>query len=120
MVARKAPALGVVVVEVSASLAFFGIPSLSLAPAAFCTTACPFAFAIAFSIAAVCFARPFACSFSSSHLRHSCCKLLLYHGIHICDGALHSGEIGRVMKMEAGKCLLALQVGEREATLFGC
>ena len=119
MVARKAPALGVVVVVVSASLAFLGIPSLSLAPAAFCTTACRFAFTFSLSIAAVCFARPFACSFSSSHLRHGCCKLLLYDGIGVCEGALHGGEIGRVMQVKVGDSTLPLFVGERVAALLG-
>ena len=119
MVARKAPTLGVVVVVVSASLAFFGIPSLSLAPAAFCTTACRFAFAFSLSIAAVCFARPFACSFSSSHLRHGCCKLLLYDGIDVCEGALHGGEIGRVMQVKVGDSTLTLLVSERVAALLG-
>ena len=119
MIVRKVPALGVMVVAASASLADLGIPSLSLAPATFCTIACPFAFSAAFSFAAACFAQTNAGGLSSSHLRHGCCKLLLYHGIHVCDGTLHGGDVKRVVGDEAGTHFLSLIVAEREAALFG-
>ena len=100
-------------VEASTSSASLGIHSLSLA------LAIAFSLVAAFPLASACFANTIA-AFSTTPFPQSCIYLLGHHGLHSCGvEALHGGDVGRVVDLETRPCLLALQVGEPEATFLG-
>ena len=113
MIGREAPALGRKMVEASTSSASLGIHSLSLA------LAIAFSFVAAFPLASACFANTIA-AFSTTLFPQSCIYLLDHHGLHSCGvEALHGGDVGRVVDLEARNCSLTLLVSERVAALFG-